>query len=78
METTWNSSSERFVWIEKKSAIYLCVNVLLKETSGHIIGSNVTLYGVQTKGTTIILYETKLHLLEYMAMQMEDLDDECL
>jgi len=33
---------------------------------------------MQTKGTIIVAHETKLYLVEYIAMQMEDLDDKCL
>ena len=34
------------------------------------------MFGVQTKETVLIPLEAKLHLIEYIAMQMENLDDE--
>jgi len=36
------------------------------------------MHGVQIEGTMIIPQEAKLYLMEYITMQMEDLDDECL
>ena len=54
------------------------MNVPRRGRSGNVMGSNITVRGVHTEGTVIIPVEAKPHLLEYMAMQMENLDDECL
>jgi len=46
--------------------------------SGHVVSSNIIVHSVQIEETMIIPREAKPHLLEYIAMQMEDLDDERL
>jgi hypothetical protein len=43
-----------------------------------MIGLNITGHGIQTEETVIIPIEAKPRLMEYMAMQMEDIDDERL
>ena len=78
MEATWKTSGERFTWIDKEATIYSWSHVPRRGRSGHIVGSNVTVYGVQTKEKVIIPQEVKPHLLEYIAMQIENLDDERL
>ena len=78
MESTWEPSGERLGWIDKKATIYSWMNVPRRGRSGNVIGSNITVRGVHTEGIMIIPAEAKPHLLEYMAMQMENLDDERL
>ena len=36
---------------------------------------SIKVYGVQTEKAMVIPQEAKPHLVEYMAMQIEDLDD---
>jgi len=78
MESTWEPSGERFAWIEKEAGIYLWVDVPRQGKSGHVVRSSIVVLGVQTEETVIIPVEAKPHLLEYMAMHMEDLDDQRL
>jgi hypothetical protein len=78
IESTWEPSGERFAWIEKEAAIYSWMDVPRRGRSGHVVGSNITVHGVQTEEVVVIPVEAKPHLLEYLAMQMEDLDDERL
>ena len=78
MESTWEPSGERLGWVDKEATIYSWMNVPRRGRSGNVMGSNITVRGVHTEGTMIIPTEAKPHLLEYMAMQMENLDDERL
>ena len=47
MEATWEPSEETFTWIDKEATIYSWQHVPRRGRSGHIVGSNVTVYGVQ-------------------------------
>jgi len=54
------------------------MDVPYRVRSGHLVSSNITMHSLQIKGTIIVLQKAKPHLVEHIAMQMEDLDDECL
>jgi len=58
--------------------MYSWTNVPHQGRSSHVVCSSIIVHGVQTEETVIILAEAKPHLVEYMALQMEDLDDQHL
>jgi len=78
MKVTWEPSGERLTWVEKEATIYSWMDVPLRRRNGHVIHSNMTVYGVQIEKKVLIPQEAKPHLVEYMAMQIEDLDNEHL
>jgi len=78
MEVTWELSGERLSWVDKEVSICSRMDVPLRRRSGHVIHSNMTVHGVQTEEKVLIPQEAKPNLVEYMAIQMEDLDNKRL
>jgi hypothetical protein len=52
--------------------------VPIRTRAGVVHGNKVRGYGVRTKAGIMIPVQAKPHLLEYMDLQMEALDEECL
>jgi hypothetical protein len=62
----------------KEATIFSWENVPTRTTAGVVHGNKVRVYGVTTKAEIMIPVKAKPHLLEYMDLQMEALDEERL
>lgn len=78
IEATWEPSGERHGWVDKEAAIFSWRDVPAISRSGHFKSNSVSMHGVQTESLVKIPNEAKPHILEYIAMQMEGMDDERL
>ena len=78
IETMREPSGERHGWVDKEVAIFSWTYVLARSRSGHLKSKFISIYGVHTENQMTIPIEAKPHILEYIAMQMEGMDDERL
>jgi F-type H+-transporting ATPase subunit alpha len=78
MEATWEPSRERHGWVMKEATIFSWENVPRRTRAEVVYGNEVQVYGVTTEAEVQIPVTTKPHLLEYMDLQMETLDEERL
>jgi hypothetical protein len=78
MEGTWKPSRERHGWVMKEATIFSWENVPRRTRAEVVYGNEVQVYGVTTEAEVQIPVTTKPHLLEYMDLQMETLDEERL
>jgi hypothetical protein len=62
----------------KEATIFSWEDVPRRTRAGVVHGNEVRVYGVTTEAEVQILVAAKPHLLEYMDLQMEALDEECL
>jgi hypothetical protein len=62
----------------KEATIFLWEYVPRRTRAGVVYGNKVRVYGVTTEAEVQIPVTTKPHLLEYMDLQMEALDEEHL
>ena len=78
MEAQWESTRERHNWIMKEATIFLWEDVPRRSKAGVLYGNEVQMYGVTAEAEVQIPLAAKPHLLEYMDLQMETLDEEHL
>ena len=78
MEAQWEPSRERHGWVMKEVAIFLWKDVPRRTRARVIHGNKVRVYGVTIEAEVQIPVIAKPHLLEYMDLQMETLDEERL
>jgi hypothetical protein len=78
MEASWEPSLKRHGWIVKEATIFSWEDVPARTRSGLIHENNVWVYGVVTEMKIKILVHAKPHLVEYIELQMEEMDDERL
>jgi hypothetical protein len=78
MEASWEPSFERHGWVVKESAIFSWEDVPTRTRGGLIQEDNVRVRGVLTERKIKIPAYVKPHLVEYIALQMEAMDDERL
>jgi hypothetical protein len=78
MEGTWEPSRERHSWVMKEATIFSWEDVPRRTRAGVVHANEVRVYGVTTEAEVQIPVAAKLHLLEYMDLQMEALDEERL
>jgi hypothetical protein len=78
MEASWEPSLEKHSWVYKKAAIFSWEDVLVRIRSGPIHENNVRVHGVVTKMKIRIPTYAKPHLVEYIVLQIEAMDDERL
>jgi hypothetical protein len=69
---------KRHGWVMKEATIFSWEDVPTRTRVGVVHGNEVPVYGVITEAEIMILVQAKPHLLEYMDLQMEALDEECL
>jgi hypothetical protein len=77
MEAQWEPSCERHSWVMKEAKIFSWKDVPRRTRTGVVHGV-VQVYGVTTEAEVQIPVAAKPHLLEYMDLQMEALDEERL
>jgi hypothetical protein len=78
MEAQWEPSCERHGWVMKEATIFSWEDVPRRTRAGVVHGNEVLVYGVTTEAEVHISVAAKPHLLEYMDLQMEALDEERL
>ena len=78
MEAQWKPSRERHNWISNEATIFSWVDVPRRTRARVVHGNKVQVHGVTTKAEVHIPVAAKPHLLEYMDLQMEALDEERL
>jgi hypothetical protein len=78
MEASWEPSLERHGWVVKEATIYSWEDVPARTRSGLIHENNVQVHGVVTETKIKISTYAKphLYLVEYIALQIEAMDDE--
>jgi hypothetical protein len=69
---------ERHSWIMKEATIFSRGDVPTRTRVGVVHGNEVWVYGVTTEAQIVIVVQTNPHLLEYVDLQMEALDEEHL
>jgi hypothetical protein len=62
----------------KEATIFSWEDVPTRTRAGVVYGNKVQVYSVPTEAEIMILVQAKPHLLEYMDLQMEALDEERL
>lgn len=78
MEALWEPSGERHGWVEKEAAIFSWNDIPRRSRNGSVTVNNVPVHGELTEKEISIPALAKPHLLEYIAMQVEELDNERL
>jgi hypothetical protein len=69
---------ERHGWVMKEATIFSWEDVPTRTTAGVVHGNEVRVYGVTIEVKIMIPVKAKPHLLEYMDLQTEALDEERL
>jgi hypothetical protein len=78
MKASWEPSLERHGWVVKEAAIFSWEDVPARIRSKLIHENHVRVHGVVTKTEIKIPAHAKPHLVEYIELQMEVMDDEQL
>jgi hypothetical protein len=78
MEAQWKPSREIHGWVMKEATIFSWEDVPRRTRAGVVYGNEVQVYGMTTEAEVQIPVATKPHLLQYMDLQMEALDEERL
>jgi hypothetical protein len=78
MEGTWEPSRERHGWVMKDATIFSWEDVPRRTRAGVVHANEVRVFGVTTEAEVQIPVLAKPHLLEYMDLQMEALDEDRL
>ena len=74
MEILWEPSGERHGWVEKEAAIFSWNDVPRRTRNGFVQANNIRVHGELTEKEVCIPSLAKPHLLEYIAMQSEELN----
>ncbi len=69
---------ERHSWIMKEAIIFSRGDVPIRTRAGVVHRNEVWVYSVTTEAEIVIVVQINRHLLEYMDLQMEALDEEHL
>jgi hypothetical protein len=69
---------ERHSWVIKEATIFSWEDVPTRTKAGVVHENEVRVYGITTEEEIMIPVQAKPHLLEYMDLQMEALDEERL
>jgi hypothetical protein len=77
-EVSWEPSLKRHGWVVKEATIFFWEDVPARTKSGLIHENNIWVHGVVTETRIKILAHAKPHLVEYIELQMEAMDDEQL
>jgi hypothetical protein len=78
VEASWEPSFERYGWVVKEAAIFSWEDVPTRTRGGLIQEDNVRVRSVLIEWKIKILAHAKPHLVDYIALQMEAMDDEQL
>jgi hypothetical protein len=69
---------ERYGWVMKEATIFSWEDVPTRTRVEVVHGNEVWVYSITTEAEIMIHVQAKPHLLEYMDLQMEALDEERL
>ena len=78
MESKWEPSGEKHGWVEKEASIYSWVDETQHARTKEPQQLCIPIHGVSTERNIKIPTFAKPHLLEYIAMQVEYIDNERL
>jgi hypothetical protein len=78
MEAFWELSGEAHGWVVKDAAIFSWENAPTRTRSGLVHENNMPMHGELTEAKIKIPTEAKPHLVEYIALQLEEMDNERL
>jgi hypothetical protein len=72
----WEPSGEKHAWVDKETSIYSWRNEAARTLTGALVWTDVVVHGTKTEKRLNIPSAAKAHLLEYMAMQADAIDNE--
>ena len=78
MEAQWEPSREKHNWVMKEATIFSWEDVPRRNRARVVHGNGVQVHGVTIEAKVQIPVAAKPHLLEYMDLEMEALDEERL
>ena len=76
MDSLWEPSGESHSWVEKEACIFSWVDEPKRTTSSDCLLRKRNVFGMQVESRIRLLESTKAHILEYIGMQSEAIDDE--
>ena len=76
MDSLWKPFGESHSWVEKETCIFSWVDKPERTTSSACRLRKRNVFGMQVESKIRILQSAKAHILEYIAMQSEAIDDE--
>ena len=78
MEAFWEPSCETHSWIEKETCIFSWIDEPESTMAGAFRRRKQNVFGLQVESKIRILQSAKAHILQYIAMQTEAIDDDRL
>jgi hypothetical protein len=78
LDSLWEPSGESHSWIEKEACIFSWMDESERTMTGACRWRKRNVFGVQVESKIRILQSAKTHILEYIAMQTEAIDDDRL
>lgn len=75
MEATWEPSGERHGWVDKEAAIFAWDDVPIRTRTTSESSYNIPIHGVMTETRIRIPIHAKPHMIEYIALQLEEMDN---
>jgi hypothetical protein len=75
MEATWKPSGERHGWVDKEAAIFAWDDVPIRARTTSESSCNIPIHGVMTETRIHIPIHAKPHMIEYIALQLEEMDN---
>ncbi len=78
MEALWEPSREGHRWVVKDAAIFSWENVPVRTRGGLGQENNVRVHGELTEANIKVPTEAKPHLVECIALLLEEIDNDCL
>ena len=78
MDSLWEPFGEPHSWVEKEACIFSWLDEPEDPTIGAYLWRKQNVFGVQVEIKICILLSAKAHIIEYIAMQSEAIDDERL
>lgn len=75
LDSLWESSSENHSWIEKEACIFSWMDESEKTMTAACRWRKRNVFGTQVESKIHILQSAKAHILEYIVMQIEAIDD---
>lgn len=78
LDSLWEPSGESHSWVEKEACIFSWMDEPERTTTDIYRSRKRNVFGMQVEGKISILPSAKAHILEYIAMQTEAIDDDRL
>jgi len=77
LDSLWEPSGESHSWVENRHA-FSWMDEPERTMAGACRWRKRNVFGMQVEGKIRILHSAKIHILEYIAMQTEAIDDDRL